>query len=41
MKCPNCQTENPVEARFCLNCGHKFVRRCTNCQSELPSGARF
>ncbi len=41
MKCPNCQTENPADAKFCFNCGHKFVRRCTNCQSELPAGARF
>ena len=41
MKCPNCQSENPAEAKFCFNCGHKFVHRCTNCQSELPPGARF
>ena len=41
MKCPNCQTENPANAKFCLNCGHAMLRRCTNCQSELPAGARF
>jgi class 3 adenylate cyclase len=41
MKCPNCQTENPADAKFCLNCGQKFARRCTNCQSELAAGARF
>lgn len=41
MKCPNCQTENPAGAKFCFNCGTKFVARCTNCQSELPPGARF
>ena len=21
MKCPNCQTSNPDEAKFCMNCG--------------------
>ncbi len=41
MKCPNCQTENSAGAKFCLNCGTKFVARCANCQSELPPGARF
>jgi class 3 adenylate cyclase len=41
IKCPNCQTENPADAKFCFNCGHKFARRCANCQSELPAGARF
>ncbi len=41
MKCPNCQTENPAGARFCLNCGVKLAGRCTNCQSELAPGARF
>src|SRR5712692_298123 len=41
MKCPNCQTENPAGAKFCFNCGTKFVARCANCQSELAPGARF
>jgi class 3 adenylate cyclase len=41
MQCPNCQTENPAGAKFCFNCGTKFVARCTNCQSELAAGARF
>ena len=22
MKCPNCHTENPANAKFCFNCGH-------------------
>ena len=41
MNCPNCQTANPPNARFCFNCGQALVRRCANCQSELPPGARF
>jgi len=41
MQCPRCQTENPANARFCLNCGLALARKCSNCQSELPPGARF
>jgi class 3 adenylate cyclase len=41
MKCPNCQTENPPNAKFCFNCGAPLGQRCANCQTELPSGARF
>src|SRR5215472_3193838 len=41
MKCPNCQTENPAGAKFCLNCGTKFAARCANCGSELAPNARF
>lgn len=24
MQCPNCQTENPEEAKFCMECGHSL-----------------
>jgi len=41
MLCPNCQTENPANAKFCLNCGTALALRCSNCQAELPSGAKF
>jgi class 3 adenylate cyclase len=41
MICPNCQTENPEVARFCLNCGVSLAMQCPNCQTELPTGARF
>jgi class 3 adenylate cyclase len=41
MKCPHCSTENPAQAKFCLNCGKALPARCANCQSELPPGARF
>lgn len=41
MICPNCQTNNPETARFCLNCGQGLMRRCPNCQAELTPQARF
>jgi class 3 adenylate cyclase len=41
MRCPNCQTENPAAAKFCLNCGTALVSRCSNCQAELPARAKF
>jgi len=41
MNCPKCQTENPANAKFCLNCGTALGQRCVSCQAELPAGARF
>jgi class 3 adenylate cyclase len=41
MKCPQCQHENPSEARFCMACGGGLRARCEECGTELPSEARF
>jgi len=41
MICPHCQTNNPNEARFCLNCGAALIQHCSNCQAELLPNARF
>ncbi len=41
MRCPGCQTENPINARFCSNCGLSLQNRCPNCRAELAPGARF
>ncbi|MBV8694261.1 MAG: AAA family ATPase [Ktedonobacteraceae bacterium] len=30
MRCPNCQTINPLNAKFCLECGNRLVV-CANC----------
>ena len=40
MQCPRCQHENPPHARFCLECGARFVA-CAQCGTQLPAGARF
>ena len=39
--CSNCATENPIEARFCLECGQGLVQSCANCGTALPPAARF
>src|SRR6266853_4411743 len=41
MQCPQCQQENPPQAKFCLECGSRLVRTCTQCGTELPAGAKF
>src|SRR5689334_9395495 len=41
MKCPRCHTENPDNARFCINCGTALSIQCSNCGTELPANARF
>src|SRR2546430_6991357 len=36
MRCPNCQTENPPTAKFCLECGNRLVV-CPHCGTiNLP-----
>lgn len=41
MVCPNCQTNNPDNARFCLNCGQELSLKCSNCRSDVQPGALY
>lgn len=41
MLCPQCHTENPEQARFCLNCGAPLALVCPQCGTVLPPQARF
>jgi ABC-type oligopeptide transport system substrate-binding subunit/class 3 adenylate cyclase len=41
MQCPQCGTENPEGARFCLSCGARLALACPQCNTGLPSEARF
>ena len=41
MTCPRCQTANPPQAKFCLECAAPLVARCANCGTPLPASAKF
>jgi predicted amidophosphoribosyltransferase len=31
MNCLSCNSKNPDEAKFCIECGAAMKRRCSNC----------
>jgi class 3 adenylate cyclase/tetratricopeptide (TPR) repeat protein len=41
MKCPQCQLENPADARFCNECGGKLESTCPACGKTNPPGSKF
>src|SRR5215218_3813367 len=41
MPCPRCQRENPLQAKFCRGCGHRYAPRCTHCGTELTPDDQF
>ena len=41
MKCTNCQTELPINAKFCPNCGTPTQITCPKCQTVVTPGAKF
>jgi len=46
-KCPNCETEFKLGAKFCLNCGYclekEFIENptCPECEKTFPTGTKF
>jgi predicted ATPase/class 3 adenylate cyclase len=40
MRCPNCQTHNPANAKFCLECGNRLIV-CANCGTVNLPIAKF
>lgn len=40
MRCPNCQTSNPPNAKFCMECGNRLLV-CANCSTVNLSQAKF
>lgn len=40
MRCPNCQTMNPLNAKFCMECGSRLLI-CANCSTVNVSKAKF
>src|SRR5215813_15610120 len=41
MTCPRCQTANPPQANFCIECATPLRSSCTNCGTTLPPAAKF
>src|SRR5262245_40425402 len=41
MKCPKCQHENTVAAKFCEECAAPLPRTCDNCRSQVSLTAKF
>ena len=43
MKCPNCQTVNPEDFRFCQECGQKLAKPqfCPSCGNPNPKESKF
>ncbi|MHB9032397.1 MAG: zinc ribbon domain-containing protein, partial [Anaerolineae bacterium] len=43
IKCPKCNTDNPVGAKFCNNCGNQLsgTIKCGNCGTDNVLGAKF
>jgi class 3 adenylate cyclase/tetratricopeptide (TPR) repeat protein len=41
MKCPRCQHENTLEAKFCEQCAAPLGRACANCGTQVSFTAKF
>jgi class 3 adenylate cyclase/tetratricopeptide (TPR) repeat protein len=41
MQCPRCQHENPLEQKFCGECGVRLALACGSCGASNPPGQKF
>ena len=41
MLCPNCQFENPDDAKFCIECATQMEFHCPNCGIITPATGKF
>jgi len=41
MKCPKCEFDNPVGAKFCNGCGDSLQVACAQCGNLNQPGSRF
>ncbi|MEA1903219.1 MAG: adenylate/guanylate cyclase domain-containing protein [Actinomycetota bacterium] len=41
MKCPNCEHENPADAKFCAQCGNSLSITCPVCSTPADPGDKF
>jgi ribosomal protein L40E len=40
-QCRSCDADNPVDAKFCMQCGQPMRQACASCGADLPAEARF
>ncbi len=40
-KCPACQRDNALSAKFCQQCGAKLARACSSCNTVIDGEAKF
>src|SRR5258708_30137944 len=40
-RCQRCDSENPRQARYCMECGASLQRECPACGTLSPGGAKF
>jgi predicted amidophosphoribosyltransferase len=38
MKCAKCSFDNPLDARFCENCGQPIEQACPSCSQPVSPG---
>ena len=41
MQCPKCQTNNPENAKFCIECANPLEIKCPQCGATNPARAKF
>src|SRR6267143_4111037 len=41
IRCPICNSENPVTAKFCIECGAALKRHCSKCGFDNLPQAKF
>ena len=41
MRCPKCRHGNPEDAKFCNECGQKFISACPDCGKKNPPESKF
>jgi hypothetical protein len=41
MRCSKCGSDNPADAAFCEQCGHRLELVCPACKAPVSAGARF
>jgi class 3 adenylate cyclase len=40
MECPECQRQNPENAKFCMECGHNLMEGDTEIKASVPEAER-